>query len=311
MHIVFLDRAALPTALPSLQREHTWRDHAYSDAIQVVERAAHADVLISNKVSLPADALRRLPWLRLIAVPATGTDHIDLAACAVLGIAVRNCPDYSALSVAEHAIALLLALRRNLFAYHESVNAGRWSDSPAFYADWFPTADLDGQTLGLFDAGTIGRRTAELAQAFGMDVLWAERRDAAEPRAGYTAFEDVLRTSDAISLHCPLTDETHGLIGAAELGRMKPDAILINTARGGLVDEAALLDALLSRRIGGAGLDVLSVEAPPAGHPLLRQTLPNLVVTPHMAWRTPVSMRRLGEQLVAAIGDFCRSEALR
>lgn len=309
VHIVFLDRATLPEALPALRTRHTWHDHAHTASEQVVERARNADVLITNKVPLTASMLRELPKLRLVAVCATGMDHVDLAACAERGIAVRNCPDYSALSVAEHAIALMLALRRNLFAYREAVNAGRWSDSPSFYGAWFPFADLHGQTLGIFGAGSIGRRTAELAAAFGMRVLWGERRGASGPRAGYTAFDELLRTSDVISLHCPLTEETRGLIGAEALARMKPDALLVNTGRGGLVDEAALLGALLARRIGGAALDVLAVEPPAADHPLLRQSLPNLIVTPHVAWRTPLARQRLGEQLVVAIDDFLAGDA--
>lgn len=305
MKIVFLDRATLsPAPLPALTGGHEWVDFDASTPEQVAERAAGAQVLVSNKVKVTADALRRLPGLRLIAVPATGLDHVDLGYCRDHGIAVINCPDYSALSVPEHAIALLLALRRNLFAYRDAVREGAWARAGAFFAELYPLADLHGQTLGIVGAGRLGRRTAELAQAFGMKVLYAEHKQADAVRQGYTAFGDVLAQSDALSLHCPLNAQTRGLIGAAELARMKRTALLVNTARGGLVDEAALLSALADGTIAGAGLDVLAHEPPSPDDPLLQYRGHNLVVTPHVAWRTPLAAQRLADQLIAGIQAF-------
>lgn len=300
-HVVFLDRATLQADLPVPSVPHSWTNHSSTEPEEVVPRCRDVQVVVSNKVRLTAGMLERLPRLELVAVPATGMDHVDREACAKRGVEVINCPDYSALSVPEHAIALMMALRRNLMGYWQDVADGEWARAAAFYAELHPVADLHGGTFGLVGSGSLGARTAQLVEALGMKVLKAERRGSAIARPGYTLFEDVLRQSDVLSLHCPLTPDNHGLIGTAELRAMKPSALLINTARGALVDEAALLTALDQGWIAGAGLDVLAHEPPPPDHPLLARRRGNLIVTPHVAWRTPLAMQRLARQLVERI----------
>lgn len=307
-HIVFLDRATLAGTLPPLKLPHAWTDHAASSAGQVVARCRDADVIVTNKVPLTASILAQLPRLELVAVPATGTDHVDRQACEARGIAVLNCPDYSALSVPEHALALILALRRNLMGYWQDVADGAWSQAASFYAELHPVGDLHGTTLGIVGSGALGRRTAQLAEAFGMRVLRAERPRAAAVRPGYTPFAQVLREADVLSLHCPLDASTRGLVGERELRAMKPGALLVNTARGALVDEVALLRALDEGWIAGAALDVLEHEPPAADHPLLAKRRSNLIVTPHIAWRTPLAMERLARQLVEGIESHLRAQ---
>ena len=302
--IVFLDRATVNADLPRPTVPHEWLDHATSTPDEVLSRCHGAHVVVTNKVPLTAATLAALPRLELVVAAATGVDHIDHAACAERGVALANCVGYSTPSVAEHAIALAMALRRNFMGYWRDASA--WSQAERFYAELHPVADLHGATLGIVGHGALGRRTAELGAAFGMRVLRAERRGAAEARPGYTDFDMVLREADVLSLHCPLSDETRGLIGADELRAMKRTAILVNTARGALVDEAALLAALDAGWIAGAGLDVLCAEPPPADQPLLRAPRPDLIVTPHIAWRTPTAMARLARHVVAAIDEHYR-----
>jgi glycerate dehydrogenase len=275
----------------------------------MAERLADATIVVSNKLPLPGELLARLPRLRMIAVAATGTDHIDLAVCRERGIVVANIRGYAVDAVPEHVLMMMLALRRQLPAYRAAVAAGQWQKSPVFCLFGPPPADLHGATLGLFGRGALGQGVARLAAAFGMRVLWGERRDVAVPRPGYVAFADLLGRADVISLHCPLTAATRGLIGAAELRAMKPDALLINASRGGLVDEAALAEALRRGLIGGAGCDVLSREPPDDGNPLLAPdilALPNFILTPHVAWSSNTAMARLAEQLIDNIEAFVR-----
>lgn len=311
MQIVFLDRN---TFADGIRFPHerlsgcTWQDFAGTGADALPARAAPATILVTNKVRLPAEHLERLPQLRLIAVAATGVDHIDLAVAARLGIAVANVTGYARHSVPEHVFALLLALRRNLPRYSAAARDGRWSAAPVFCLHDWPIEDLAGSTLGILGAGRNGQGVARLAPAFGMRVLLAERRDAGTLREGRVPFEQVLAEADVLSLHVPLTPETRHLIGATELARMKPSAVLINTARGGVVDEAALLDALRTGRLAGAAIDVLATEPPPADHPLLTAELPNLIVTPHVAWASRQAQQALAEEVVENIAAFLRGE---
>ncbi len=203
---------------------------------------------------------------------------------------------------------LMLCLRRNLIAYRGDVQAGRWQEAKQYCLLDHPISDLQGTTLGVVGYGTLGQSLARLARSIGMNVLVAERNGAIDVREGRTSFADVLRLSDVISLHCPLTEETRNLIGAVEIQRMKPNAILINTARGGLVDAPALLRALTVGQIGGAGIDVLSTEPPREGNVLLEASLPNLIVTPHIAWASRQAMEILGDQLVDSLEGFVRGE---
>ena len=201
---------------------------------------------------------------------------------------------------------LMLALRRNLIAYRNDVKAGRWHEAKQFCLLDHPIGDLKGATLGIVGFGTLGKSMAQLARAVGMEVLIAERKNVPDVREGRVTFRDVLRRSDVVSLHCPLTEETKNLIGAGELHEMKPEAILINTARGGLLDDHALLDALKKGRLAGAGIDVLRNEPPREGSPLLEVDLPNLIVTPHNAWASRQAMQTLADQVVDNLEAFVR-----
>jgi glycerate dehydrogenase len=243
----------------------------------------------------------------MIAISATGTNNVDLDACRARGIVVSNIRGYAEHTVPEHVMALLLALSRNLVAWRETLQAGAWQRAEQFCLFDHPIRDLHGATLGLIGSGTLGKGVARLAEAFGMRVLRAEHKGAATVRPGYTAFAEVLATADAISLHCPLTPETTGLIGETELRAMQRSALLINTARGGIVDEAALVLALKEGWIAGAGFDVVTVEPPPVGHPLLDPALlalPNFLLTPHVAWSSRPAMQTLADQLIANIEAF-------
>lgn len=306
--IVFLDRDTVradfrPPAFP-----HRWIAHPATAPGEVALRLAGATIAVTNKVPLREDTLAQLPDLRMIAVAATGVDVVDLAACRRRGIAVANVRRYGTQAVPEHALMLMLALSRQLSVYQHAATGGDWQRAEGFC--WFgpPIRDLHGRTLGVVGAGDLGCRMAELGRALGMRVLLAERREAESARPGRTAFAEVIRESDVLSLHCPLTPETRGLIGKEELAVMKPTAILINTSRGGLVDEAALADALVAGRLGGAGLDVLSEEPPRSGNPLLDLRLPNLIVTPHVAWASEAAMQALADQVIANIEAWQRGE---
>lgn len=305
--IVYLDRASISVEVHRPGFACEWIEYQKTAADEVVERLAGATIAISNKVPITAATLAVLPDLKMIAVAATGTNQIDLEACRQRGIVVSNIRGYAEHTVPEHVFALLLALSRNLLAWRQTLQAGGWQKSEQFCLFDHPIQDLHGATLGLVGCGSLGNGVARLAEAFGMRVLRAERKGATQLRPGYTAFEAVLAEADAISLHCPLTAETTGLIGAAELQAMKPSAMLINTARGGLVDEAALIEALRLGWIAGAGFDVVTVEPPPVGHPMLAPELlamPNFLLTPHVAWSSQPAMRALADQLLANIEAF-------
>jgi glycerate dehydrogenase len=306
--IVFLERNTFNVPFRTPAFAHEWSDFEETAPDQVVERLAHATIAICNKLPLRADALSQLPKLKLIAVAATGVDNVDVPYCRSHNIAVCNTRGYAVHSLPEHALMLMLALRRNLIAYRADVKAGRWHEARQFCLLDHPIGDLKGSTLGIVGLGRLGKSMAQLATAVGMKVIVAERKNAAVPRKGRVAFEATLRRSDVISLHCPLTDETKNLIGADELRQMKPGAILINTARGGLIDDLALLDALQNGRLAGAGIDVLRNEPPRDGNPLLDADLPNLIVTPHNAWASRQAMQTLADQLIDNLESFVRGE---
>jgi len=302
--IVFLDRNSLIAKMRMPSFAHDWTDHDQTRPEEVVPRVRDADIVIVNKVKLSADILAQAPDVKMIAVAATGTDNVDLAYCRAHGIVVSNIRGYAVHTVPEHAFMLMLALRRNLSGWREDVRAGLWQQADQFCLFTRPMNDLYGSTLGLVGYGSLGHGMQKLAEAFGMRVLIAEHKNAATVRDGYTAFDAVLKQADVISLHTPLTPATRHMIAAREFGLMKPAAILINTARGNLVDEAALVDALKSQRIGGAGFDVLAVEPPREGNPLLDLDLPNFILTPHVAWSSREAMQTLADQLVDNIEAF-------
>lgn len=309
--IVFLDRATIPEHIevPRPGFPHHWREYDLTAPEQVIERLADADIVISNKALLDQHVLEQLPKLRMIAVAATGFNNVDVNYCANHDIAVANVRGYATRSVPEHVMAMLFALRRNLFGYHQDIAAGEWQRNQQFCFFTHPIGDIGGSTLGVVGSGALGQATANLAQALGMTVLFSERKGAAECRPGYVSFEEVLKRSDALTLHCPLNDHTQNLIGQAELKQMKSNAILINTGRGGLVDESALVDALKQQEIAAAGFDVFTQEPADESNPLIaNMSLPNLLLTPHVAWGSDSSIQRLAEILIENINAFERGD---
>ncbi len=284
-----------------------WRLYARTSRAQLQEHMAGAGVVVTNKVVIDAQAIRDNPQLELICVAATGTNNVDLAAARAAGIPVCNARDYATASVVEHVFALLLTLTRQLDSYRRRVADGGWSESPDFCLFDAPVDELSGRTLGIVGYGVLGQAVARAAAAFSMNVQVAQRLHGA-PVTGRVALDTLLETSDVVSLHCPLSERTRGLIGAPQLARMKRDAILINTARGGIVDERALVDALQKREIQAAAVDVLEQEPPPPDNPLLSFRSPRLVVTPHMAWASRPARQRLVQEVADNVAAFTRGE---
>lgn len=302
--IVFLERNTIQASFRPPKFDHQWTEYGETLAGQVVDRVRRATIIISNKLSLGEAELAQAKDLRLIAIAATGSDCIDLDYCRRRGITVCNVRGYATNSVPEHVLMLILALRRNLVAYRRDVQRGLWNESKQFCLLTHELHDIRDSTFGIIGYGSIGKAMARLAESVGMRVLIAERRDAVETREGRTTFEDTLRLSDVVSLHCPLNDETRDLISAAELKAMKRNALLINTARGALVNEAALIEALRLGRLAGAGIDVLREEPPRQGNPLLDLDLPNLIVTPHVAWASNEAVQALADQVIDNLEAF-------
>src|SRR5271154_4479622 len=296
--VVFLDRASLKAKVrkPSFAVEYI--EHDKTGPAEVVPRLAGAAVAIVNKVPMRAETLRRLPDLKMIAVAATGYDVIDVPYCKEHGIAVANIRNYAVHTVPEHAFMLILALRRNLLAYREDVESGVWNKSDQFCFFTHDIGDLHGSTLGVIGEGAIGQATAAIGRAFGMKVLFADHPPPKMEGVSFTPHEALLAQADVISLHCPLMPSTRNLIDLNAFKKMKRSALLINTARGGLVDESALIQALDEGLIAGAGFDVLTVEPPEDGNPLLRVRRPNFILTPHVAWASDGAMQFLADQLI-------------
>ncbi|MFG1348903.1 D-2-hydroxyacid dehydrogenase [Xanthobacter autotrophicus] len=305
--IVFLDRETLAPAV-TLKRPafaHDWVEYDRTAPAELMERARDADILILNKVRLDAGAIARLPRLALVAVAATGTDCVDKAACAAAGIVVSNVRGYAKASVPEHTFALILALSRAIVPYAADVKAGAWQAAGQFCFHTHPIIDLHGRRLGIFGSGDLGQQVAALGRAFGMEPVFADRKGATAARPGYLPFAEVIETADVLTLHCPLTPETRGLIGAPEFARMGRRPILVNTARGGLVDEAALVAALDAGQVAGAGIDVAMPEPPPADSAVMRLAHhPKAIVTPHVAWASIEAQQALADQLIANIEAF-------
>ena len=315
MHrVVFLDRTTLApqVRLRPPAFEHQLVEYEQTGADQVAERLAGATIVITNKAPITADTLERVSTLKLVAVAATGTDCVDKAACQAHGVAVANIRGYAINTVPEHTFALMLALRRNVTAYRESVLAGRWQESGQFCFFDHPIRDLAGARLGIVGEGVLGQRVADLGRAFGMVPLFAAHKGVAGLGPLYTPWEEVLETSDVITLHAPLTTRTQGMIGRAELQAMKRRPLLINTARGGLVDETALLEALDKGWIAGAGFDVVSTEPPSYDHPLMRAAQRhNVILTPHVAWASDEAQQALADQLIDNIENFVAGQPSR
>jgi glycerate dehydrogenase len=304
--IVFLDQATFPSGarIRPPSAPHRWVEYPSTSPDQVAERLAGARAAITNKVRIGAEAIAASPDLRLIAVAATGMDNVDLAAASARGIVVRNVTGYAMTAVAEHAMMLMLALARRLEAHRAAVTDGSWTASAQFCVFAAPMRELAGLRLGLVGSGAIANALADRARAFGMEVVFAERRGAAV-RPGRLPFETVLATSDILSLHCPLTEQTRHLLDAEAFAQMKPGIIVINTARGALIDEAALAAALEAGVVAGAGLDVAAIEPPPSDAAILRLAARrDVIVTPHVAWASAGAVQALADTVTANIQAF-------
>lgn len=307
LKVVFLDRETISpeTLLQDLSFPHTVEMHGRTKPEQVAQRIADADIVVVNKVRLSAEHIAAAPKLRMIALMATGSDNIDLPTCDARGIVVSNIRGYAVRTVPEHVFALIFALRRSIVAYHQSVKAGRWQQAEQFCYFDYPIRDLAGSTLGVVGAGALGQAVAQIGRALGMRVLFAAHKGRNDMGALYTSFETVLAESDIISLHCPLTQNTQHLLSDAEFAAMSRRPLIINTARGALIDDQALAKALHNGLISGAGLDVTVPEPPPADHPLMGLLdLPNFILTPHVAWASAEAIQALADQLIGNIEAF-------
>jgi glycerate dehydrogenase len=305
--IVFLDRSTIGPSVdlskPSFP--HEWVDHNRTRPDQVVERLKGAEIAVCNKVPIRRVAIEQLPDLKMIAIPATGYDVFDIDACRERGIVVSNVRGYATNTVPEHAFALILALRRGIVGYRQDVIDGRWQQEDQFCFFTHPINDLAGSTLGIIGEGALGQGVAQLGQAFGMRTLFAAHKNVEGLGPLYTPWDEVLETSDVITLHSPLMPATRNMIAAPEFAKMRKKPLLINCARGGLVDEAALVEALERGQIAGVGFDCLTSEPPKPDNPLLKiLDRPNVIVTPHVAWASNEAMQTLWDQVVQHIENF-------
>jgi glycerate dehydrogenase len=311
LRIVFLDRGTIGPAVdltkPSF--DHEWISHDRTPPADVVERLAGATIAVSNKVPIRRRELEQLPDLKLIVIPATGYDAFDIEACRQHGVVVSNVRGYATSTVPEHTFALILALRRSLIGFRQDVIDGKWQEARQFCFFTHPIHDLAGSTLGIFGEGGLGQAVARIGQAFGMRTLFAAHKGVEGLGPLYTPFDEVIETSDVITLHCPLTTATRDMIAAPEFSKMKKRPLLINCARGGLVNERDLVAALDNGQISGVGFDCLTSEPPAQGNPLLTILgRPNVVVTPHTAWASNEAMAELWEQVIEHIENFHRGE---
>lgn len=310
---VFLDYASLDqNDLDSTPLNAAFAELQLYDATtpeQVLPRLADADVAIVNKVVLNAESIAQLPKLKLILISATGTNNVDLKAARAQDIVVCNCQGYGTASVAQHTLTLMLALATNVLKYNQAVQQGRWQQAEQFCFLDFPIVELSGKTLGVLGYGELGQEVARLAQALGMKILVGNLPN--RQHAGRLSLEELLPQVDVLTLHCPLNDSTKDLIAEKELALMKPTAFLINTARGGIVNEAALAHALQHRKLAGAATDVLTVEPPKQGNILLDSIIPNLIITPHSAWGSVQARQRIVQQLTENTQGFISGKIIR
>lgn len=307
MKAVFLDFGTMGTGLDLRELESLVSELViYDDSPDstVAERIADAEIVFTNKIRLTRELIEHAPKLKFIALTATGTDNIDTECAKEHGIGVANIRHYCTQSVVEHVFGVLLSLTHSLEQYHRSVRAGDWQRSTDFCMLNFPVKELSSKTLGIVGYGALGRGVARIAQEFGMTVLVSARPGSETVPDGRVAFDRLLAQADVISLHCPLTDDTRNLFGDPEFGAMKRTAILINTARGGLVDSQALAAALAGGQIAAAAVDVLPEEPPVNGDPLLDYDGDNLIVTPHIAWATDEARQNAIDELAANTRAF-------
>ena len=298
-----LDRSQLSSCVAH------WQWHDFSEPPQIAGRILSADVVISNKCLLDRSAIESAENLKLIALAATGTNNVDLEAATDFGVTVCNIRDYATNAVAQHAITLMLNLLTAQPWYWQSVRQGDWSDSRQFCLNNRPIREFKELTLGIIGFGVLGRATAELAKSMGMKVLVSERKGCAV-REGRISFDELIRKADVLSIHCPLTEESRGLIDSEVMQAMKPDALLVNTARGGIINEQDLANCLREGIIAGAGVDTLGQEPPPPDHPLLARDIPNLIVTPHNAWASRTARQAAMDQLAGVIRSYAAGAPL-
>ncbi len=314
MKAVFLDYESLDKQdLDFSQLKAAFDDlilYPSTTAEQVLARIQHVDVVISNKVIVNAEAMEQCKNLKLILISATGTNNIDLDFARSKGIVVCNCQGYGTSAVAQHTLTLMLALATSLLKYEHAVKQGEWNKSPIFCLLDFPIVELSGKTLGIIGYGELGQAVAKLAEAFGMKILVTSlpNRPTHKDRI---PFAELLAQVDFLSLHCPLTDETRDLIDSQAFDKMKKSAFLINCARGGIVNEQALADALRQGKIAGAATDVLSVEPPTHGNVLLAEDIPNLIITPHSAWGSVDARQRIVNQMLENVEAFKQGKVIR
>jgi glycerate dehydrogenase len=311
LRVVFLDRSTIPQAtnLKELPFSHELEVYESTKPEEMLERVRDADIVITNKVKLGGDVIAQAKKLKLIAIAATGADNVDTGACNEMGISVCNVRNYAVHTVPEHTFALIFALRRSLTAYRSAVEAGRWQESGQVCFFDYPIKDLTGSTLGIIGDGALGKATADIGRALGLKVLFSAFKGRDDMGMLYTPFERVLEESDIITLHCPLSEQTRDLISDAEFARMKQRPLLINTARGGLVNEAALVRALKDKRISGAGFDVATREPLREDNPL-NEILnhPAFILTPHVAWASEEAIQSLADQLMDNIAAYVGGE---
>ncbi len=311
MKTVFLDTEGLNDLSFEALREEcsSFRQYSQTPPEKVIERIKDAELVILNKVKISRNHLQHCPSLKLICLVATGTDVVDLQAAKQHNITVCNCQAYGTDSVAQHVFASLLALFTNLLSYERSVRKGRWQKASQFcYLD-YPITELKGKTMGIIGYGNNGRRVAELARAFGMRVEIGRRPGSSDPAR--PTLRELAPALDVLTLHCPLTPETRNLVNDDILALMKPTAFLINTARGGIVDEKALLAALKNGKLAGAATDVLTIEPPVHSNPLIDAQLPNLIITPHVAWASREAREEIIHQTLENIKNFKNGHPIR
>ncbi|MDY4281707.1 MAG: 2-hydroxyacid dehydrogenase [[Pasteurella] mairii] len=311
MNIVFLDSTAIPKHIPIPRPTfaHQWTEYEHTSAEQTVERAKEADIVITSKVVFSREVMQQLPKLKLIAITATGTNNVDLDAAKELGVTVKNVTGYSSVTVPEHVLGLIYALKHSLMNWYKDQLSAKWADCKQFCYFDYPITDVRGSTLGVIGKGNLGKEIGRLATLLGMNVIYAEHKDAITIREGYVPFETVLKEADIVTLHCPLTESTKNLINADTLKLMKPSAFLINTGRGPLVDEKALVEALENGTIAAAALDVLIKEPPEKDNPVIQAAtrLPNLIITPHIAWASDSAVTTLVTKVAQNIEEFVAS----
>jgi len=307
LKVVFLDRDTIGPSVSVTRPDvpHDWVEYAKTAAEDVADRIAEADIVITNKAPIRAEALVGASRLKMIAVAATGYDVIDLPAAKARGVTVSNVRGYAVNTVPEHTFALIFALRRSIVGFRQDVIAGEWQRAQQFCFFNHPIRDLSGSTLGIVGRGTLGRSVGRTGEALGMTVVYAGRKGEAKAGEGYVPFDEVLETADVLSLHVPLTPQTRDLIGMPEFRQMKKHPLVINTSRGGLVNEADLVQALNEGLIAGAGFDVLTREPPAPDNPLLAVLdRPNVIITPHVAWASDEAMQGLWTQVIGHIENY-------